>query len=257
MRTTALLVLAVAAIFGVLTLAKPAVRADPGALALPAPKYDIDPALVLAMHDEKSEQFVAVEGFGARRVISMFAFKHFSLAKGATRANWRASREQWEIVSIDVVGHAQTEPKTYMTQKIVAREKLTDIPTRKLDAFEARALGEIRAALTADNFKKDAHAETARFQAGDGTLRVLGSLRATKGCLDCHKAKEGDLLGALSYTLRPAKLEDPEAVMMQALRSKVDSMLKVEQAPAYLDDSPETQIPFPSKAQVRPQSQSR
>ena len=34
--------------------------------------------------------------------------------------------------------------------------------------------------------------------------RMLGAVRATKQCLECHGGNRGDLLGAFSYTLRPA-----------------------------------------------------
>jgi hypothetical protein len=38
----------------------------------------------------------------------------------------------------------------------------------------------------------------------DNTIRMLGAMRATKVCQQCHDAKVGDLLGAFSYTLRAA-----------------------------------------------------
>ena len=33
-------------------------------------------------------------------------------------------------------------------------------------------------------------------------IEMMGSLRATKQCLDCHHAHRGDLLGAFSYELQ-------------------------------------------------------
>jgi len=34
--------------------------------------------------------------------------------------------------------------------------------------------------------------------------RMLGSIRSTKQCIACHGGERGVLLGAFSYTLRPA-----------------------------------------------------
>ena len=34
-------------------------------------------------------------------------------------------------------------------------------------------------------------------------IRMLGSLRAAKQCLDCHTVQRGELLGALTYELAP------------------------------------------------------
>lgn len=38
-------------------------------------------------------------------------------------------------------------------------------------------------------------------------LRMLGSLRTTKQCIECHSVRRGELLGALTYELVPEKLE--------------------------------------------------
>jgi hypothetical protein len=32
-------------------------------------------------------------------------------------------------------------------------------------------------------------------------IRMVGSLRAGKGCLECHSVRRGELLGAFSYVL--------------------------------------------------------
>ncbi len=36
-------------------------------------------------------------------------------------------------------------------------------------------------------------------------VRMVGSLRAANQCVKCHDGQRGDLLGAFSYRLRPAK----------------------------------------------------
>jgi mono/diheme cytochrome c family protein len=69
-------------------------------------------------------------------------------------------------------------------------DELRQAPTRPLDDFEATSLAKLREG------KDILAAESAQY------LRVLGSIRSVKQCIDCHGGERGDLLGAFSYTLR-------------------------------------------------------
>ncbi len=40
-------------------------------------------------------------------------------------------------------------------------------------------------------------------------IRMMGSLRAAKQCLECHDAKRGDLLGAFSWDLQRQTVGEP------------------------------------------------
>jgi hypothetical protein len=65
-----------------------------------------------------------------------------------------------------------------------------------MDVFEMEGLEELMAG-------KDLY-----IRAKEGTIRVLGPVRAGKACLKCHTdAKDGDMLGAFSYTLRPGQYQ--------------------------------------------------
>lgn len=221
MRHLAILVLTCSVFATVVWLAKPVAFADPGANVLPVTaeqKFEISDLQIQLMHVDKAEHFVAVKGFGARRVISMFDMNHFSLAA-------KANNEKWNVTNIDVVGNLTHLPRTYMTKRIVAREELGDVPTRMMDEFETKNLEKLRKALAEPNFVKNPAAEFATWQQVDGGVRVLGSLRATKGCLECHTAKEGQLLGALSYTLRPARNDDPLQGLLPGLQG--DQLLEL------------------------------
>ena len=72
--------------------------------------------------------------------------------------------------------------------------ELRNAPTRQLDAFESAALPR----LAKDDLV---------IHSNEGRLRVLGSIRASETCLECHAKKKGDLLGAFSYTLDRAARE--------------------------------------------------
>jgi len=72
-------------------------------------------------------------------------------------------------------------------------DELQDAPTRPLDPFEQQAINRLRA-------DEDVMVEDAADR-----IRMIGSLRASKTCLECHSVRRGDLLGALTYELVPEK----------------------------------------------------
>jgi hypothetical protein len=98
----------------------------------------------------------------------------------------------WEIKSLDLVGLIMHEtPMVYISEKLPMMKDLAHRPTREMDVFEMEGLEELMAG-------KDMY-----IRAKDETIRVLGPVRASKACLKCHSdAKDGDMLGAFSYTLR-------------------------------------------------------
>jgi hypothetical protein len=116
------------------------------------------------------------------------------LAKDKT--NRPAKKEYiWQIKSLDLVGIVMHEtPVVYVSDKIPEMKDLKNKKTRTLDLFESEGIEELM------NGKK----LYLRGQAG--TIRVLGPIQAGTACLKCHHdSKEGDLLGAFSYTLRTAQ----------------------------------------------------
>jgi hypothetical protein len=98
----------------------------------------------------------------------------------------------WEIKSLDLVGLVMHEtPVVYVSDKIPEMKDIKKKPTREMDVFESEGLEEL------------ASGKAIYMRSKDETIRVLGPIHAGKACLKCHgDAKEGDLLGAFSYTLR-------------------------------------------------------
>lgn len=68
-------------------------------------------------------------------------------------------------------------------------EALKGAKVRPLSEFEADALAKLR------------KGEDLVTDAAEREVRMVGSLRATKQCLQCHDVKRGDLLGCFSYDL--------------------------------------------------------
>jgi hypothetical protein len=104
--------------------------------------------------------------------------------------------DRWRIHHVQLVGIlSHEEPVVYLTDKLPSMEQVRQGKTRALDYFEEAALPSLR------------DGEDLYVVSKDDTLRMLGALRATKTCQKCHDAEIGDLLGAFSYTLRPASKE--------------------------------------------------
>lgn len=109
------------------------------------------------------------------------------------------ANEQWSIARLELVSLLKSEtPRVYVTNKLPQLDQLKNVPTRALTAFEAEALPKLF--RTQDIVVRE----------GSDRVLMLGSLRAAQHCLDCHSVQRGELLGAFSYVLRPAKQERPQ-----------------------------------------------
>jgi hypothetical protein len=96
-----------------------------------------------------------------------------------------------------------------LSDELPNMERLAGVPTRPLNDFEREALHKLR---TEEDL-------VVRFSAN--TIRMLGSLRAGKTCLECHSVERGELLGAFSYELRrtppaPAPAKTPPKTRPEA-----------------------------------------
>src|SRR5262249_368563 len=102
-------------------------------------------------------------------------------------------KKNWEIKALDLVGVVMHEqPVVYVSEKLPDMNKLKETPTRQLDYFELAGLEKL-------------HKGEELFVRGkEDTIRMLGAVRAAGKCLKCHDVPDGTLLGAFSYTLRPA-----------------------------------------------------
>jgi len=98
---------------------------------------------------------------------------------------------KWQVQHVLLVGILQHEqPVVYLTDNLPSMEQVRLGKTRSLDFFEEAA------------FPSLCEGEDLYIVSKEKTLRMLGAIRATKTCLQCHDAEVGDLLGAFSYTLR-------------------------------------------------------
>lgn len=94
----------------------------------------------------------------------------------------------WNLTRLQLVSLLKHEtPRVYESRELPNMEKLAAVPTRVLTDFEQAALPQL---VT----ERDVVVED-----GPHRIHMLGSLRASKACQQCHEVPMGTLLGAFSY----------------------------------------------------------
>ena len=81
-------------------------------------------------------------------------------------------------------------PVVYVTETLPSMANFRKHPTRPLNTFESRALSEL---IAGKDLEIDQDSQS---------MQMLGAIRASESCTDCHDARIDDLLGAFSYRLR-------------------------------------------------------
>jgi hypothetical protein len=148
---------------------------------------------VQSLHDASEFDFLNREYFGAivggaSKVIGFVEHALHHSPRGVLKDPGQFLIERMELVSLLKHG----EPRVYVLDHMPRMDQLSaaDAPTRALDEFESDALKKLRAdedIVVSQNGNK---------------YRMLGSLRATTECVQCHAVQRGELLGAFSYVIR-------------------------------------------------------
>jgi hypothetical protein len=163
--------------------------------AEPVEAGDTPPAELLRMHEDFVSAFVESDGFGYARVTPMMRVMH--------RYRTQGQPSLW-VANVELIGIARHDPPVVFASPFQGFLHAPDMPSGSEIAVRPRPEGRPltqaeREAVQAleDGVPLLVHAD------GDG-LRATGPIRARNECLACHKGKrEGDLLGAFVYTLRP------------------------------------------------------
>jgi hypothetical protein len=138
------------------------------------------------LHQESVADFVNPVGFGYmkdRQRVTGFQAHYFKRTPKlpADESSWRVR----ELHLMSLLKHER--PRVYVSRNLPRMDELADAPTRALDSFEHQGLEILR------------KGEDLAIASSPDRIRVLGSLRATTQCLNCHHAERGDLLGAFTY----------------------------------------------------------
>jgi hypothetical protein len=104
------------------------------------------------------------------------------------------NKERWVLRRLELVSLLKHEkPVVYVSQELPRMENLRRAPTRPLGDFEEKALKNLQGG------------QDLVTEATVNRIRMLGALRASRQCLQCHNVQHGQLLGSFSYEL----LRDP------------------------------------------------
>ncbi len=179
-----------------LTIRKPepvestaAPESDP--LARTVPAFIVNPSVLTGLHFASEANFIPDGSLGyvpRKQQASGFMSHRFAEPLPPLDA---ADKGTWQVVRLELVSLLKfKQPRVYVSKELPQMEQLQSVPTRALDEFEAGSLTQ----LWRDESVVIAEEPT--------RIRMLGALRATKQCLDCHSVQRGQLLGAFSYDLR-------------------------------------------------------
>ena len=124
-------------------------------------------------------------------------FRRMPQLDGPPKPDKADGKERWAVVRLELVSLLKHKgPVAYVTGVLPNMEDGDRAETRPLRPFEEKALMALREG-------DDLITETS----GDH-IRMVGSLRAGKQCLECHQVERGDLLGAFSWELQRQPVQE-------------------------------------------------
>lgn len=190
-----------------------------------------------AMQAEFVRRFEASPGFGFSRVLRpVFLAPTPMLVWGGTA---------YEVRPPELVG-LEDDPLVYVPREHGAfgrhltstnetraelRRRFTHRPLTALETNLVLALREGHDLIVATNRVATPEASIERLATAPN-LFVLGALRAGKTCAECHQCKEGALLGAFAYDLKPISIPADLGTNSPSSRSNVFARLGAAQVAA-------------------------
>jgi hypothetical protein len=163
------------------------------------------------LHRQSRQEFLDPDTFGYvrdRDHVAGFLPHGFSDRLPPLRPETPPGR--WLTVRVELVSMLKHErPMAYVSEHLPNMTELRDAPVRELNRFERRAFGSL---IEGEDLVSEAEVDR---------IRALGSLRATRQCVDCHRVERGTLLGAFSYEF----LRDPPALRLPKSNQDADGKL--------------------------------
>lgn len=181
------------------------------------------------MHMEAVSWFVGRPGFGMSRVKPVNEVYFGTLPLLDRKVNFM--EETFAVKEMQLIGIAKHDPPVAFLledstassphrpagkDRGVPMSNMQDYKTRSLTEDEKRAIETLKADATQEVVV------TGRvLSLGPAPIVAVGPIRAGRSCLDCHDAKEGELLGAFSYTLEPVpNPRVPAEALPKSMKSK-------------------------------------
>jgi hypothetical protein len=148
---------------------------------------------LLTLHDNGLEDFFNADRMGyAKDRNHVVGFQPHRFLSAPRLSEKEPAKVAWQVARLELVSLLKHEtPVAYVSEYLPQMEQLKHAPTRALSGFERGAVERLRAD------------EDLVIDEGPQRIRMVGSLRAGKNCLECHSVQRGELLGAFSYELVP------------------------------------------------------
>jgi hypothetical protein len=138
------------------------------------------------MHQHYTTSFVNSEGFGISRMVDFNRPEFRKL---------RVKDSDYHVAEMQLIGLSGDEPVVYTSNWMgMRRTNLDQMKTRPLASDERASLERLRVGADV----------TWTLSADHQEIKLIGSLRATKSCQQCHEVKANKLLGAFVYSLSAA-----------------------------------------------------
>ena len=155
--------------------------------------YPLPDEHLIKLHDRSFLRFAGRDSLGEfesrtepGKVKKVSGFQKHSL----TRPHSPFVDKTWQLNRFELVSLLNfDEARVYIAEELKSIDDVADAETRELTEFEKSGLKEL-----------EAGEELAHKDFLNRTL-VLGAIRASNVCLECHSVKRGQLLGAFSYEL--------------------------------------------------------
>ncbi len=136
-----------------------------------------------------------VVGFGSHSMTKMPRFEPGPIELRYWPNTSKEKPVQWIVTQLQLISLLKYDtPNAYVSNTLPKMADLQDAHLRPLNDFESASLARL---LDGEQIALDIRANR---------IRMLGALRASKQCLQCHQVNRGELLGAFSYELVRAKL---------------------------------------------------
>ncbi len=160
----------------------------------PDPAYPPGRDSLLALHTSGLEDFLEPERMGYvkdQALVAGFQSHHF---QKLPQVDGESEQQEWQITRLELISLLKHRtPVAYVSRNLPQMGELQDVPTRRLDVFEESALDRI------------ARTEDIVVEESLNRIRMVGSIRAAKDCLECHSVRRGELLGAFSYDIHRSR----------------------------------------------------
>lgn len=130
----------------------------------------------------------AILTYGSKRVRG---FRPHAFLKAPSDLSLSESSVRWRLVKLELVSLLRHRPAAvYVSQNLPAMDELHTAMTRPLNAFESQSIDELHQGedIITDRQRND--------------LLMVGAVRSTSKCTECHSVSRGALLGAFSYHFR-------------------------------------------------------